>query len=85
MCRSAVIFGTLKDDSLRINISALNNCFSHRNVFQNGINTLSKNYSPFFVKKHKILYGSDHTIFVQISPASGPNTYQIMYGETLDF
>ena len=26
------------------------------------------------------LYG-----FVQISPTSGPNTYQIMYGETLDF
>ena len=23
--------------------------------------------------------------FVQISPACGPNTYQIMYGETLDF
>ena len=23
--------------------------------------------------------------FVQISPARGPNTYQIMYAETLDF
>ena len=23
--------------------------------------------------------------FVQISPACGPNTYQIMYGDTLDF
>ena len=23
--------------------------------------------------------------FVQISPACSPNTYQIMYGETLDF
>ena len=23
--------------------------------------------------------------FVQISPACGPNTYQVMYGETLDF
>ena len=23
--------------------------------------------------------------FVQILPACGPNTYQIMYGETLDF
>ena len=23
--------------------------------------------------------------FVQISPACGPNTHQIMYGETLDF
>ena len=31
--------------------------------------------------------GSDHRAydFVQISPACGPNTYQIMYGETLDF
>ena len=33
----------------------------------------------------KILYNSDHTIFVQIAPACGPNTYQIIYGETLDF
>ena len=35
-------FGTLKDDSLEIYSLALNNCFSYRNVFQNGINALSK-------------------------------------------
>ena len=39
---------------------ASNNCFSHRNVFQNGVNTLSKIVNHFFVKKHNILYGSDH-------------------------
>ena len=32
-----VIFGTLKDGSLPINSLALNNCFSCRNVFQNGV------------------------------------------------
>ena len=36
------MFGTLKDGSLEINGSALNNCFSYRNVFQNGVNALSK-------------------------------------------
>ena len=39
-------------------------------------------YSVFMVF---ILYGSDSTDFVQIPPACGLNTYQIMYGETLDF
>ena len=39
----------------------------------------------FFVKKLKILCSLDHTIFVQISPACGPNTYQIIYGEIFDF
>ena len=37
-----LIFGTLKDGFLEINSLALNNCFSYRNVFQNGVNTLSK-------------------------------------------
>ena len=35
-------FGTLEDGSLEINNLALNNCFSYRNVFQNGSNALSK-------------------------------------------
>ena len=39
----------------------------------------------FLVKKLKFFYSSDHKILFQISPACGPNTYQIMYGETLDF
>ena len=34
--------GTLKDDSLSINSLALNNNFSYRNVFQNGVNSLSR-------------------------------------------
>ena len=42
-----LIFGTLKDDSLWFNVLASNNCFSHRNVFQNGVNTLSKIVNHF--------------------------------------
>ena len=38
----------------------------------------------FFVKKHVVVWFGPYD-FVQISPACGPNTYQIMYGETLDF
>ena len=38
-CRN---FGPLKDDSLSINILASNKCFSHRNVFQNAVSSLSK-------------------------------------------
>ena len=34
-------FGTMKD-GLEINSIALNNCFSNRNVFQNGVTILSK-------------------------------------------
>ena len=41
-CRTTVIFGTLKDGSLYVDIVASNYCFSHRKVFQNGVNTLSK-------------------------------------------
>ena len=33
---------TLEDGSLEINSLALNNLFIYRNVFQNGVNTLSK-------------------------------------------
>ena len=40
--RTIVSFGTLKDGSLEINSLALNHCFSYRNVFQNGVNALSK-------------------------------------------
>ena len=60
---------------------ASNNCFSHRNVFQNGVNNLSN----FFCQKPQkfVKFGSGDV--VQILPACGPNTYQIMYGETLDF
>ena len=40
-CRTTVILCTLKDGSLQ-NSLALNSCFSYRNVFQNGVNALSK-------------------------------------------
>ena len=44
------IFGTVKDGSLEINSSALNNCFKYRNVFQNSVNALLKLFqkSQFF-------------------------------------
>ena len=35
-------FRTLKDRSLLINIFASNNCFSDRNIIQNGVDALSK-------------------------------------------
>ena len=42
MCQTSVILRTLKNDSVKINNSALNNCFSYGNIFQNGIKALSK-------------------------------------------
>ena len=68
----AVIFGTLKDDSLKINSFALNNNFNYRNVFLNGVNSLSKmiiktkQSKTFLVKKHNILYDSDRTILCKL-------------------
>ena len=35
-------FGILKDSSSQINSLPLNNCYSCRNVMQNGVNALSK-------------------------------------------
>ena len=37
------MFGTLKDGSLEINSLDLNNCFSYRNVYQNGVKRFIKN------------------------------------------
>ena len=47
-----VLFGTLKDGSLQIITLTSNNCFSYRNVFQNGVNAF------FFYQK----CSSDHII-----------------------
>ena len=46
----------MKDGSLKINSLALNNCFSHKNVFQNGVNALSKMVlkTPVFCQKAQI-------------------------------
>ena len=52
-CRITVIFGTLKDGSLLINTLASNICFSYRNMFQNGVDALSKIVDAFLSKSSK--------------------------------
>ena len=68
-----------KDGSLQINILALNNCFSHRNIFQNDVNALSKMFfkNPVCCQKAQnfVEFGSYN--FAQISPGGGRN---ILYG-----
>ena len=46
---------------------------------------LSQKWLTIFCQKVQnfVYFGSYD--FVQISPACGPNTYQTMYGETVDF
>ena len=46
---------------------------------------LCQNDDPFFCQKAQNCVYFEPYNFVQISSACGPNTYQIMYGETLDF
>ena len=52
-CRITVIFGTLKDGSLLIDTLASNICFSYRNMFQNGLDALSKIVDAFLSKSLK--------------------------------
>ena len=52
-CRITVIFGTLKDGSLLNNTLASNICFSYRNMFQNGVDALSKIVDAFLSKSSK--------------------------------
>ena len=52
-CRITVIFETLKGGSLLINTLASNICFSYRNMFQNGVDTLSKIVDAFLSKSSK--------------------------------
>ena len=52
-CWITVIFGTLKDGSLLINTLASNICFSYRNMFQNGVDALSKIVDAFLSKSSK--------------------------------
>ena len=52
-CRITVFFGTLKDGSLVINTLASNICFSYRNMFQNGVDALSKIVDAFLSKSSK--------------------------------
>ena len=51
--RITINFGTLKDGSLLINTLASNICFSYRNMFQNGVNALSKIVDAFLSKSSK--------------------------------
>ena len=84
-CRNTIIFGTLKDSILKVNsLPTVNNCFSCRNVLQNGVNALSKMVfkSSIFCQKLNILYILDHAIWFKFCVT---NTYQIMYGEILAF
>ena len=52
-CQITIIFGTLKDASLLINTLASNICFSYRNMFQNGVDALSKIVDAFLSKSSK--------------------------------
>ena len=52
-CRITVIFGTLKDGSLLLNTLASNICFTYRNMFQNGVDALSKIVDAFLSKSSK--------------------------------
>ena len=46
---------------------------------------MSQKHSPIWCQKaQNFVYFAPYD-FVQISPACGPNTYQMMYGETLNF
>ena len=50
ICRITVNFGTLVDVSVLINNFASNNCFSYRNIFQNGVDASSKIDNAFLAK-----------------------------------
>ena len=52
-CRITVIFGTLKDRSLLINTLASKICFSYRNMYQKGVDALSKIVDTFLSKSSK--------------------------------
>ena len=74
-CRITVIFGTLKDGSLLINILASNICFRHRNMFQNGVDALSQIDDAFFCQKAQNFVWFGLSDNVQILLICGTNTY----------
>ena len=67
MCQTTVIFGITKDGSLILNTLTSWNCFTCRNLFQNGANDMSEclTFERLFVKKLEILYSSDHPILIK--------------------
>ena len=74
----------MKADSLLINTLASNNCLCHRNGSKMA-STLSQKWLTIFCQKAQNFANFVPNDCVQISPACGQNTYQIMCGETLDF
>ena len=89
-CWITIIFGKLKYGSLKINILPLNYCYSHRKRLTKWRQRFVKNgfkrsLTRFFIQKLKfctfwaVRFGSN------FSSMYSPNTYQIMYGETLYF
>ena len=77
MCQTTVIFGITKDGSLVLNTFASLNCFTFRNLFQNGANDMSEclTCETAFCKKAQnfVLFGSSD--FDKILPACGKHTY----------
>ena len=67
MSQTTVIFGITKDRSLESNNLAIRNCFTCRNLFQNGANDMSEclTFETAFCKKAQILYSSDHPILIK--------------------
>ena len=68
MCQTTVILGITKDGNLVLNTLASWNCFTCRNLFQNGANDMSECLTcetAFCKKKLKILYSSDHPILIK--------------------
>ena len=49
------------------------------------VSTLCQKWLTIFCQKAEKFVYFGRFDFVQISPACSPNTYQVMYGETLDF
>ena len=61
-CQTTVIFGTLKDDSLKINSLASNIFFQSQKRVPKWRQHFVKMINHFFVEKLQILFSSDHTI-----------------------
>ena len=77
----------MKDNSLKINSLPIKYGCSCKNVLQNGVNSLLemvfKNLG-FSSKPQNFVHFGPYDL-VQISPVCGPNTYQIINRESLEF
>ena len=67
MCQTTVIFGITKAWKSVLNTLASWNCFTCRNLFQNGANDMSEclTFETAFCKKLNILNSSDHLILIK--------------------